>query len=79
MNFQQQLDQLQKQYKIIDIVELDYWHTVNYEQAQSWLDAKCQQLYKEKYEDNERIIFVQRQGDVSVSYTHLTLPTILRV
>ena len=51
------INDLKKQYDIVDIVDLDNWDQ-NYEHSQQWLEASCQQLHKEVFLPNERIVFL---------------------
>jgi organic radical activating enzyme len=73
MTFEQQLEQLNKQYSIIETVDLDHWHTMSYEEAQIWLEDTCAKLHRAEYENNQRIVFVQRQGDVYVKNNNIGL------
>jgi organic radical activating enzyme len=73
MTFEQQLEQLHKQYSVIETVDLDHWHTMSYEKAQLWLEDTCAKLYRAEYENNQRILFVQRQGDVYVKNNNIGL------
>jgi organic radical activating enzyme len=66
MTFQQQIDQLKTQYDIINIIELDHWHSMSYEHAQVWLDSEFNRIHRDEYANNQRILFVQRSGDVYV-------------
>jgi organic radical activating enzyme len=66
MTFQQQIDQLKTQYDIINIIELDHWHSMSYEHAQVWLDSEFNRIHRDEYTNNQRILFVQRSGDVYV-------------
>jgi hypothetical protein len=66
MTFQKQIDQLKTQYEILEIIELDQWHTMSYENAQSWLQSEFIKIHRDEYTNNQRILFVQRSGDVYV-------------
>ena len=66
MTFEQQLKLLQNQFNIIEVVDLDQWHNYPYETAQSWLENELTRLHQSAYGHNQRIIFVQRQGDIYV-------------
>jgi organic radical activating enzyme len=52
--------------RIVATVNLDHWHTLEYNQAQAWLEAEFDRIYKPQYEPDERIVFVQQQGDIYV-------------
>jgi organic radical activating enzyme len=73
MTFEQHLEQLKKQYSVLEVVELDQWHTMRYDQAQIWLKDLCAKLHRDKYENNQRIVFVQRQGDIYVKNNNIGL------
>jgi radical SAM protein with 4Fe4S-binding SPASM domain len=66
MTLNEQLEQLHQQYTILDVVDLDLWHTKSYADAQAWLREELQRLYRPRFENKERIVFVQRTGDVYV-------------
>lgn len=73
MTFEQHLEQLKKQYSVLEVVDLDQWHTVQYDRAQIWLEDLCARLHRDEYENNQRIVFVQRQGDVYVKNNNVGL------
>ena len=73
MNLQQQLEELKNQYDIVAVIDLDQWHTLDYEIAQDWLKQQCQAIYKDNYEPNQRIVFVQQQGDIYIKNESLGL------
>ena len=73
MKFHEQIEQLQKQYNIVSTVDLDHWHTMSYEDAQRWLKDTVKRLWKEKYDANDRLIFVLKSGDVYVEHSQLGL------
>lgn len=62
----QQLAELQHKYQVIKIIDLDHWHTLSYESAQTWLGSQLDAVRRDSYADNQRIVFVQQQGDVYV-------------
>lgn len=66
MTFQKQIDQLKTQYEILEVIELDQWHTMPYENAQSWLQSEFKKIHRDEYTNNQRVLFVQRSGDVYV-------------
>jgi len=66
MTFQQQIDQLQTQHDIIGTIELDHWHSMPYSHAQTWLDSEFKKIYRNEYNTNQRILIVQRSGDIYV-------------
>jgi organic radical activating enzyme len=66
MTFQEQIDQLKKQYDILEVVDLDHWHSMPYEHAQTWLELEFNRIHRDEYANNQRILFVQRSGDIYV-------------
>jgi MoaA/NifB/PqqE/SkfB family radical SAM enzyme len=58
------LDKYNQLYDVIAIVDLDFW-TNDYESSKKRLLAICKNLYKEKYDSKEKIIFLH-QHDVYV-------------
>jgi organic radical activating enzyme/virulence-associated protein VapD len=66
MTFEQQLKLLQKQFDVVEVINLDQWHDYSYEAAQSWLESELARVYRPVYDHNQRIVFVQQQGDVYV-------------
>ena len=73
MNFQEQITQLQNQYDVIDVIELDQWHSMDYETAQTWLDSEFRRMHRDEYANNQRMLFVQRSGDIYVKNDSLGL------
>lgn len=66
MTFQEQIDQLKKQYDVLRVVDLDHWHSMPYEHAQIWLESEFNKIHRDEYANNQRILFVQRSGDIYV-------------
>lgn len=57
------------QYSVLDIVNLDNWHSVSNDEGSTWLANQLKKLHKEAYQDNERIVLTLTQGDI---YFHET-------
>ena len=66
MKLEEKITQLKSQYDIIDTIELDHWHSMPYEHAQMWLNSEFKRIHRDEYADNQRILFIQRCGDVYV-------------
>jgi MoaA/NifB/PqqE/SkfB family radical SAM enzyme len=56
MNLQDKISKLHQQHNVIEVVDLGNWNGT-FQQGRNWLERKCQELYKECYEDNQRIVF----------------------
>ena len=55
MNIQEHIDSLKLEYKLVGIVDLNTQD--NYYEFYDYLKKVCMSLYKESYEDNERLVF----------------------
>ena len=73
MRLQDKLEEIKLKYQVIGIIDLDQWHTYAYEDAQNWLEGQLRLHYKEEYQPNERIVFVQNSGDIYVKGHNLGL------
>lgn len=51
-----QIESLKQNYNVICVVDLDQWPN-DYEQAKKWLRAIVKSVYKEKFDNNEILIF----------------------
>jgi MoaA/NifB/PqqE/SkfB family radical SAM enzyme len=71
MTIEQKINELKQQYNVLAVVNLDQWHTMSFTDAQLWLAQQCNQLKQTAYQPNDRIVFVQQQGDVYVKKQRL--------
>jgi MoaA/NifB/PqqE/SkfB family radical SAM enzyme len=71
MTIDQTINKLKTQYNVQAVIDLDHWHTVPFDEAQLWLEQQCKQLYSDNYQPNDRIVFVQTQGDIYVKKQQL--------
>jgi MoaA/NifB/PqqE/SkfB family radical SAM enzyme len=69
----QTIQNLRQEFDVISLVELDHWHTFPYEQAQAWLDKQLRDLHRNEFNTQQRIIFVQRQGDLYIKNNNVGL------
>ena len=60
MTLQQQLDQLQKRYEVLSVIDLDQW-TNDHNISASWLKKTCRDLQRKAFENDQRLVFVQTQ------------------
>jgi len=63
MTLEQLITQYQKQYKIVNIINLDDWYSYNTHERYDWLKSKLEAVYKSCYDNNERILLTLSQGD----------------
>jgi MoaA/NifB/PqqE/SkfB family radical SAM enzyme len=68
-----QIQALKEKFDVIAVIELDHWHLLPYQQAQSWLHDQLVSVHRSEYRLNDRIVFVQRQGDQYVKNNSLGL------
>jgi MoaA/NifB/PqqE/SkfB family radical SAM enzyme len=71
MTIDRAIDDLKQKYNVLSVIDLDHWHTMPFADAQLWLEQRCRQLYAEQYQPNDRIVFVQTQGDIYVKKQQL--------
>ena len=65
--------QLAQQFEVLSVVDLDQWHTMDYETAQQWLISQCESLHRDQYQDNQRLVFQLTQGDYYVADSRVGL------
>jgi len=74
------INNLKKQYNVVDVVDLSSWDQ-NYQQSQQWLEQKCQQLHRVEYTPDERIVFLHSKdyysSENNVGYILKNLQVIL--
>jgi len=58
MNTDDKVKQLTKLYDIINILDLNEWFSMSLYKRSAWLEKKLMDIRKDKYEDNQRMIFV---------------------
>lgn len=59
--FDASIDQLSQKFDVVGLIELDNFYSPN---GEKWLYEQLSKLHKTAYHNNERILLVQRQGDV---------------
>jgi MoaA/NifB/PqqE/SkfB family radical SAM enzyme len=63
----QTVEKLQSKYQALAVINLDYWHDLDYKSAQKRLTSECQNIYQKTYEPNQRLIFLLEKGDFYVA------------
>jgi MoaA/NifB/PqqE/SkfB family radical SAM enzyme len=53
-----------KNYTVVDVINLDDWHSKSQSEGPTWLLERLKKVYKDVYADNERILLTLTQGDV---------------
>jgi MoaA/NifB/PqqE/SkfB family radical SAM enzyme len=64
MNIKEKIQELEKIYEILHVVDLDPWHDVPFYQKSIWLQTQLTGLYRSQFEYNQRIVFTLSRGDV---------------
>ena len=60
----QTLQDLYSQYSVVAQIDLDPWHDLDEHKKKQWLRTILQQVHRDVYADNERLIFTLTRGDV---------------
>lgn len=64
MNLQQKVEQLQQQYNVIAVVDMDPWHDLSDVDRKAWFREVLTPLHREEYQGNDRLVFTLSRGDV---------------
>ena len=63
MNLQQTLDNLKQQYDVLSVFDLNHWFDQNDQPREQWLSDQLKSLWKESYQNNQRLVFTLTAGD----------------
>jgi hypothetical protein len=64
MTLEEKITELQSQYDVLAVINLDPWHGVHEYDKKSWMRETLGPIYRDSYLDNQRIVFTSSQGDV---------------
>lgn len=64
MTFQQKIKELEKNYEILHVIDLDPWHDVPIYQRSTWLKTQITPLHRESFDGNQRLVFTLSRGDI---------------
>jgi MoaA/NifB/PqqE/SkfB family radical SAM enzyme len=64
MTLEEKIQELEKTYEILHVVDLDPWHDVPFYQKSIWLKTQLSRLYRPVFESNQRIVFTLLRGDI---------------
>jgi MoaA/NifB/PqqE/SkfB family radical SAM enzyme len=67
MTLDEKITQLQSQFDILAVIDLDTWHDLPEYNKKSWLNQTISLVHQNVYLDNQRIIFKTSRGDVYAS------------
>jgi radical SAM protein with 4Fe4S-binding SPASM domain len=67
MTLEQLIEKYQRDYDLIDVINLDNWYALAPMERPQWLRDKLSQVYRAQYKDNQRLVFTLSQGDEYVS------------
>jgi MoaA/NifB/PqqE/SkfB family radical SAM enzyme len=63
MNLQQTLDNIKQQYDVLSVFDLNQWFNQFENSAEQWLSDQLKTLWKQSYENNQRLVFTLTSGD----------------
>lgn len=64
MNLQQKIQQLQQQYDVLSVTDMNPWHDLTDVERKSWFREILGNMHREEYQANQRLIFTLSEGDV---------------
>jgi len=67
MTLEEKLEYYQKNYDVINVVDLDKWHTLKSYQQVTWLLDALRSLHRDEYQEQQRIVLVMSKPDVDNS------------
>jgi radical SAM protein with 4Fe4S-binding SPASM domain len=65
MNLKQKIEYYQKNYDVIDVIDLDKWNTLKSFQQDPWLLKTLQDLHRTEYQIQQRIVLVMNNTDIN--------------
>jgi len=65
MRLQEKIEYYQKNYNVIQVVDLDHWHTLKPFQQDPWLLRTLQDLHQSEYQEKQRIVLTMSQPDTN--------------
>lgn len=63
MTLEDKIAEYRSNYEVLAVVDLDGWHEQEHYNKVSWLLRQIKPLYRECFENNQRLIFTMSQGD----------------
>ena len=63
MTLQEKITEYKNNYDVVSVIDLDHWHTLKIYQQEAWLRDSLQQVHREEYLDNQRIILTLTSCD----------------
>jgi len=64
MKLEEKITELQSQYDVVAVIDLDPWHDLPEYDKKSWMRQILSPIHRECYPDNQRIVFTTSKGDV---------------
>ena len=64
MNLQQKIEQLQQQFDVLSVTDMDPWHDLDDVERKPWFQELLKSLHKDEYQPNQRLVFTLSRGDV---------------
>ena len=63
MTLDEKIVEYKNNFEILEIINLDHWHTLKIYQREPWLRDTLQSLYQKVYQNNQRILFTLTGSD----------------
>ena len=63
MTLQEKITEYKNNYQVVNVIDLDHWHTLKIYQQEAWLQDTLQQVHRAEYLDNQRIILTLTRCD----------------
>ena len=64
MTLEEKIAELQSQYDVVAVIDLDPWHDLHDYDKKSWMRETLGPVHRDTYLDNQRILFKTSRGDV---------------
>jgi MoaA/NifB/PqqE/SkfB family radical SAM enzyme len=64
MTLEEKIAELQSQYDVVAVIDLDPWHDLHDYDKKSWMRETLGLVHRDTYLDNQRILFKTSRGDV---------------
>jgi hypothetical protein len=64
MTLDEKITELQSQYDVLAVIDLDPWHDLNTYDKKPWMIKTVQSVHRDYYDTTQRILFTMSRGDI---------------
>jgi|694.fasta_scaffold00324_29 radical SAM protein with 4Fe4S-binding SPASM domain len=64
MTLNEKITELQSQYDVLAVIDLDPWHDLNIYNKKPWMIKTVQSVHRDYYDTTQRILFTMSRGDI---------------